>query len=159
MAMTLVSTVTVPSTGQTDTITWSDIPQTGKDLLLLGSGRDNNGRLFFRVNGEASNQFTVRRLLGDGSTTSSGTFTSLTVVLSRTDTTANTFGNFAITISNYTSNNSKAISVDVVTENNATGANQMLAAASTNTTSPITSLTIDQTIFSPNSSFSLYIIS
>lgn len=157
--MQLVSTFTVPGTGQTDTITFSNIPQTGRDLLLLVSSRDNNQRFFVGLNGGAYTAFSFIRLLGDGSSATSNTSTRVTVTSTSTGHTANTFGNAAITIANYTSSTSKTISVDAVTENNASNAFQMIGAGASNATAPVTSVAIGDTIFEAGSTASLYIIS
>lgn len=156
--MQLVGTVTVGSGGPS-TIEFTNIPQSGKDLLLLVSSRDNNQRFYVGLNGGAYTTFSFRRLLGDGSSVSSGSSTTITVMSTSNGHTGNTFGNAAIMITNYTSNNNKSISVDAVTENNATLAYQMIGAGTSNATAAVTSVAVGDTIFEVGSSASLYIIS
>ena len=56
--------------------------------------------------------------------------------------TANTFANVSIYIPNYTSANYKSVSIDAVTENNATTAYAFLSAGLWSNTAAITSATI-----------------
>jgi hypothetical protein len=148
MAMTLVSTVTVGSGGAAS-ILFDNIPQSGKDLLLLISARraDNSGIISLQFNGDtAANYSNNRRLRGDGSGVSSTDFSnenySLHQAASNSTFTANTFGSGSIYISNYTSSVAKVTSSDGVSENNSTSADQMIWAGRWTGTSAISSITV-----------------
>jgi hypothetical protein len=159
MAMTLVSTVVLSTTGQ---ILITNIPQTGKDLLLLVSGRVDNtnkdGAL--RFNNDSGSNYTLRTLEGSGSAASSASETTsfIRILNSQSGFTTNTFTNQAIYVANYTSTTNKSISVDEVTENNATQSFQRISAGLYTTSSGITQLEIFASTIA-NSSASLYIIS
>ena len=162
MAMTLVSTVTVGAGGAAS-IQFTSIPQTGKDLLLLTSLRLNSTlySVLLRFNGLSSG-YAYRTLTGNGSAATSennefGT-SGIGVVRNLSDTTSNTFSNNAIYISNYASSSAKTISIDDVSENNATAALQKLTAASSNAPA-ISSLALDSSGIVQHSTASLYIIS
>ena len=160
MAMTLVST-TVLSTA-TQQVSFSNIPQNGKDLLLVISARSDRGfnhdAISIDLNGSGGN---YRKLTGNGSSVTSPEGSQLTrVFFPASPITADTFGNASIYISNYTSSNAKSVSVDSVAENNATISDQGIEAGLSTSTSPVTSITIPAlNNFVANSSFSLYIIS
>ena len=161
MAMTLVSTVTVGSGGAAS-IEFTNIAQTGKDLLIFISLRASDaGAAFYGtnlgVNGGSIFDFTARRLIGDGSTASSGT--GLEFSVNAPNSTSNTFTNASFYIANYTSTTNKSISVDWVAENNATASSQQLIALRTTTTAAITSFKIYDLNFVQHSSVSLYIVS
>jgi hypothetical protein len=73
--------------------------------------------------------------------------------------TANTFGNALIYISNYASSNAKSVSIEAVAENNATTARQDLNAALWNNSAAITSIALtweQATNFAVGSSATLY---
>lgn len=158
MAMTKVSEVTVGSGGAAEVII-DNIPQTGKDLLLLVSGQINStGGPFtvgFFVNGSSG---TSRRLLGNGSTVSSSAPSDMAISFPGTDT-ANTFGNASFYIANYTSTTAKSVSIDMVTENNATAAQQRIQASQTTSTAAVTAVRIADSSISQHTTLSLYIIS
>lgn len=117
-----IQTVTVPAGGQA-VIEFLNIPQIYDDLVVKISARvvsGSDGTMGLSFNNSTSN-FSYRRLIGDGSNASSFTDTTNSVgFLNRSDTTASTFCNTEIYVSNYRSNNSKSFSVDSVVENNAT---------------------------------------
>ena len=73
MAMTLVSTTTVPSGGAAS-IEFTGIAGTGKDLLLLLSARGADSELRLTFNSDTGANYTHRRLQGNGSTVSSSLF-------------------------------------------------------------------------------------
>ena len=172
MAMTLVSTVQVPSGGAAS-IEFTGIAGTGKDLLVLFSGRsaanNQNRALSIQVNSNTSDIYTTLRLEGTGSTVgtnklSPGSGVPQILINSGqqgTATTANTFSNVAIYFANYASSANKSISADAVTENNATQAYQSIYAALAATTAAITSIKLydDGSTFAQHTSASLYIVS
>lgn len=163
MPMTLVSTVTVTA-ASTNLIEFTNIPQTGKDLLLVVSARrDDSGALWqFRVNNLGTNVYDYRNLIGSGSATSSTSATGdfgVDFTVARSTAAANIFGNSQIYVTNYTSSANKLISVDGVNENNATAADSRLTAGVARTTNPITSIQLTGATVVQNSTASLYIIS
>jgi len=125
-------------------ITFSSIPQDYTDLVLAFAIRsDDNGFAALNINSSTSN-FTGIGLQGNGSSASSFSRTdSFFGYIQATTDTANTFGNGQIYISNYTASAAKSISIDVVTENNATGANQVIYAGLWNQTAAINSVGIE----------------
>ena len=169
MAMTLVSTVQVPSGGAAS-IEFTNIPQTGKDLLCLmslrGSNAANDVFVYWRINSDSTSKYRNLELDGTGSAVSSFVNASditegWTGRTSAGNNTANTFGNAMSYFSNYTSTTNKSVSSDSVSENNATGAEQYLVASRYTSSSAITSLSFLPASgnFVQHSSASLYIIS
>jgi hypothetical protein len=136
-----ISTVVVGS-GGVATISFTGIPQTYTDLLVKLSLRSDRtadvDSITMTFNG-SSTGITWRTLMGDGSTATSGTAQRFWV--NSTTYTANTFGNAEVYIPNYTSANYKSTSIDVVTENNATGAYAEILTQLWSNTAAITSIT------------------
>lgn len=168
MTMTLVQTTTVGS-GGASSIEFTNIPQTGKDLLLLLSGRAAESGtqfpIFVTLNNSSSAIYSERLLYGTGSSrlTNSATNNSQFryFYMQGTSTTASTFSNSAMYIINYADSNNKVLSSESIIENNATSSWQSLAAHRWASTAAITSLklTPDAGTFAQHSSASLYIIS
>ena len=163
MALTKVAEVTVGSGGAASLI-FSNIPQTGKDLLLLGSARidfaTNFADAVFYLNSSAAGS--TRSLFGNGSSASSGTqtYTRTYAGTSGTLATSNTFTNFSCYLSNYTGSQAKSMSADGVTENNGTEAAQSIDAIRSDITAAVTSFGIAAGVnFVQNTTLSLYIIS
>ena len=141
MAMTLVSTTTVPSGGAAS-IEFTNIRQTGKDLLVVFSGRNPDSPFVrLRFNGDTIN-YSQTRLTGDGSSVGTNLGDTLTLYSSVNSSTEDTFGNSAAYISSYTSAPTKSVSIDAVFENNGTAAFQKIQAGSFNNSAAITSLSI-----------------
>ena len=143
--MTLIASSTVGSGGAAS-ISFSSIPATYTDLVVLHSLRDDrptvttNGiRLSF--NGSTSS-FTGRDLTGSGSGASSGTGTNLAGVATSAGATASTFANTLMYIPNYAGSNYKSYSVDSTPENNATTSYMQFYAGLWSNTSAITSITL-----------------
>ena len=148
-------------------VTFNSIPQTYTDLKVLATGRINQSgydstpwvinEIFLN-----STKITSGILLaGTGSATASDTNASA-FFTTDTDATANTFCSFDMYLPNYTSSIAKSVSVDVVTENNATAAVQVLQALLSGVTSAITSITfgtVSSYTYNTNSTFYLYGIS
>lgn len=163
-----IATVTVGAGGASN-ITFSSIVGTYTDLFLCHSTRSVSTGIaqasIVRFNGDTtSTNYTARRLLGSGSaassdqtpTISSGGFTN------NSSATASTFSSTSIYIPNYTSSNSKSLSIDTVTENNATEAYMALLAMRWSGTAAITSIVITNESggnFAQYSSATLYGIS
>ena len=154
-----IETVTVGSGGAAS-ITFSAIPDTFTDLLLVVSARDSDtggAVIFVRPNGSTANG-TTRWLRGSGSAVASNTETSIIARSNSGDRTANTFGSCSVYIANYTSSSYKSFSLEGVEENNATGAFMDIGAGLWSVTDSITSLRIDPGVanFVQYSSASLY---
>lgn len=145
--MKLIETKTVGTA--TNTLQFTSIPQTFTDLYIVLSVRttiaDNLGYTTLRVNNSTSN-WTTRFLQGNGSGTSSGSTTTAPDFFgSGGNTTSNTFGNGSVYIPNYTGSANKSLSIDFVSENNASGAFsaiQRIVAALWSDSSAITSFEV-----------------
>lgn len=166
MAMTLLNTVTLSA--ETFQFEWTNIPQTGKDLLVVVSARLNTTgptEAEIKLNGVQSN-LSWRGLRGTGTVVGSSTNTnysnmSYVAVIPGTGATTNTFSNFQVYVPNYTSSTVKTSSFEGVAENNASASQLGIAAWNWNDTSAITSLAIVCSTGNMvvNSTASLYIIS
>lgn len=144
----------------TSSVTFSNIPQSGyTDLKIVISARFDTANTAIKTgfNGLTTN-LTTRYLYGSGSAASSAAANEIYAYANSSSYTANTFGNSEIYIPNYTSSSAKSVSVDAVTENNATSADMLLAAGLWNNTASITSVTLVPISgnFVANSTFSLY---
>lgn len=144
MAYELIETVEVGSGGAAS-IEFTSIPQDGTDLVLVYSGRNSSSTSTaarVELNGTSTNYSRVV-LEGDGSTVSSGSFTNPAILYhSPNSSTANTFGNGQIYISNYTSTSDISMSVDSVYEDNATTAGQRIEASTYTGGSAVTSISL-----------------
>lgn len=163
--MTLISTVTVGAGGAAS-ISFSSIPQTFTDLLLLGSLRsanasvDRQNGMYLNGQGFPNSASTNRDLYGSGvsatsSTTGANSFLNIGTIPAA-NATSNTFGNLAIYFANYSGNTNKSISTESVAENNATGGNQSIVASLWANTAAITSISMDAATYVQNSTVSLY---
>lgn len=146
--MQLIQTVTVGS-GGASSITFTSIPSTYTDLVLMVNPRSgsSNDILFLRVNGSTS-ATTSRYMEGNSSSVSTGSSTSNTFVRFGTITSgasANSFSVATAHLPNYTGSSNKMVSIDYVSENNATTAYQTIVAGTYPITDAITSLTISNT--------------
>jgi hypothetical protein len=130
-------------------ITFSSIPQTYTDLLIVFSARStvtNTQDVYLQFNGDTSSGYTMRRLFGTGSGVASDAISSATATGFRvgralgTNTTASTFSNCQVYIPNYRSSVAKSASSDQVDENNATASFQLITACLYSGTSAITSI-------------------
>ena len=130
-------------TTTTASITFSSIPQTYTDLLVLVSARGDAGGqrdCYISFNGSTSN-FSNRFIEMSNDIASSGTTARYIGPVSGTTTTANLFSNAAIYIPNYTGSTYKSFSGDFVAENNAQGTNALdLSAQLWSDTAAITSI-------------------
>ena len=128
----LISSVTVGALGAL-TIDFTSIPSTYTDLCLKVSARkttSGGANLQMQFNGSTSG-YVQRTIIGSGSAVNSYSDTSeigFMYVTTSSDT-ANTFNNTEIYIPNYAGSNNKSVSIDNVTENNATAAAAVLTAA------------------------------
>ena len=159
------STVTVGSGGATY-VEFTSIPSTYTDLIIKTSARSTQagqwGEGNITFNSDTSSSYSWRGLYGTGSVTGSNSSTSATSALggrpNGTDTTANTFGNSEVYITNYAGSTYKSLSTDEITENNGTTALATFVANLWSNTSAITSIRITSGAgnFVQYSSFSLY---
>lgn len=163
MAMTLVSSVTIGSGGAAN-IEWTNLPQSGKDLLILFSLRSSRSGTVDYVDitfNSSTSNYSGRALLGDGSTAYGFTETIYSGEMPAASTTSNVFGSGHAYIPNYSGNTTKSHSVDTVTENNATYSTLIFMAKLWSDTSAITSVRLSSRFANmvQHSSASLYIIS
>ena len=148
MGYQLIETISVGSGGAAS-IEFTGIPQDGVDLVCLYSLRSETGgydeNLKVQFNSDTGSNYSRKKLAGNGATLSNNTNTGIgyiPAVSNGSTSTANTFSSFQMTISNYTSTANKSVSIDNVTENNATSAVQELTAGSYSTSSGITSIKV-----------------
>lgn len=121
-----IQTVTVGSGGAAS-ITFSAIPDTFTDLVIVASVRSNRAAVGDDVRidlNTTSVGFTSRALVGTGSAASSFSSDNRAGIVSAASSTGNTFGSVSLYIPNYRSLVAKSISTDSVGENNATAADQ-----------------------------------
>ncbi len=172
MTMTLVSTTTVGSGGAAS-ITFSSIPQTGKDLLLVLSARCTdataNAPVKVTLNSDTGNNYSARNIRGSGSAIATFVYTSTSPLTflqaGAASGTSNTFSNDSLYIANYTSTTAKRFLVNSVSENNSATAfdsTHYLWAAKYNNSTGITTILLEDNYggnFVQYSTASLYIIS
>jgi hypothetical protein len=123
---TFIASATVGA-GGTANITFSSIPQTFTDLLVRLSLRSTGDvvNTSIRFNGSTSG-YTMTYLTGVGNGNSSGRTSGetyfLTYGINPSSSTSNTFANTELYIPNYTGSVNKVMSMNALTENNATTA-------------------------------------
>lgn len=147
MGMQLVETITVGSGGAAS-IEFTSIPQDGVDLVLVVSARidfsGNTRPIYVTINNDNSTTYQNRFLRGSGSAADSSNIpTTLGIGLgggNAATSTANTFSSHELTFANYAGSAQKATSLNVVTENNATAAEQAIWAGLWPQTAAITLL-------------------
>jgi hypothetical protein len=148
-AWTVIAHYEVPS-GGVASYTFSSIPQTYTDLLLVTSLRvtqvANTQVVGIRINSNTSN-YSERLLQGDGSAgasfSQSTTQFAWMTITNGANTAASTFNNASIYFPNYTAAVAKSVSGDSVAEDNsASTARLFLNAGLWNDTTAISSLTI-----------------
>lgn len=137
------SAVTVGAGGAAD-ITFSSIPNTYTDLILKVSARlaSGSGFMLLDFNGLSTANFSHRVLEGNGSSAYSfvsGNTNYATGLVGAGDT-ASTFTNAEFYIPNYAGSTNKSVSIDGVTENNATTAYADLEALLWSNTAAITQI-------------------
>lgn len=154
MPTTFKAIATTSITSTTASITFSSIPQTFTDLVLVTSLRStdpssNWGAAGIRFNGDSGNNYYAIEVYGTGSAAGSGTSSAASSLNAArpnaNGTTASIFSNAALYIPNYTSSKKKSTGEDSVTENNATAALSPLVAGLWTDTAAITSLVLTPT--------------
>lgn len=164
MKKTLIERIEVASGGAAS-ITFSSIPQTYTDLLVLVSSRAGSGGgggldLYMTFNGSSSG-YSGRTLLGTGSSVLSQTPGSSIIKLGQwiNAATANTYANASIYLPNYAGSQNKTVSADFVAENNASLSRLFIAAGLWANSSGIDSITFEAELsysIQQYSSFTLY---
>lgn len=136
-----IASVTVGSGGAAN-IDFTSIPSTYTDLCVKLSARGDAANTAVKIQFNAlTTNLSTRYLYGSGSSASSFTDASNIYTYANSSSyTASTFANSEIYIPNYASSNAKSISVDAVTETNATAADMALFAGLWNATAAITSI-------------------
>jgi hypothetical protein len=142
----LIASYTVGAGGAAS-IDFTSIASTWTDLVIKCSLRSTSGGGEFGVqfNG-ATTGYTDRYLQGSGSAATSGNDTSKTYIyggeVDYSTYTSNTFSNGEIYIPNYAGSTYKSVSIDNVTENNATASWAHLSAGLWSNTAAITTVKI-----------------
>jgi hypothetical protein len=167
--MQLIAKQTVGADGAAS-VTFSSIPDASKgytDLKLVtsvrstASGNYTGTRISFNGTSYTAN-FSAKGLYGNGASAASENWTSSDFLWATgSSATASTFASDEIYIPNYTSSNNKSMSVDMVTENNATTALAYMLAGLWSNSGAITSITLTPSSgsFAEFSTFYLYGIS
>jgi len=145
----LIETATVGSGGAAS-IAFTSIPQTYTDLMMVMSIRTNRASVadYAAVSFNSStSSFSLRLLIGDGSTTSSNSYTTspdsrIVGQAVGDSSTASVFSNGSLYIPNYASSNYKSYSFDAARENNTSGNEMSLGAGLWSDTAAITSIAI-----------------
>jgi len=145
MGMVHVETIEVGAGGAAS-IEFTSIPQDGVDLQVVISARSTTteNQFVIRFNNSSSG-YSGKRLEGSGSAAfSEAGYTAGILIygLTQSSWTANTFSNLSCTMSNYASSNYKSVSLDSVSENNATLSFAEINAALWSNTAAITSVKI-----------------
>lgn len=166
MAMALVETVTVGAGGSAS-ISFTGIAGTGKDLLVVLSGRCTavEAGVRMRFNSDSGSNYSYRMIYGSGINVNNEQATAETgivaYIMSASSFTNNTFGSVDYYVSNYTRAFSKIITVGGGSENNNSTSYQGIVAGNWNNTSAITAITLVPMSgnFAQHTTASLYIIS
>jgi hypothetical protein len=136
--------------GGAATIEFSNISSSYSDLVIHLSVRGNQASawdwLTIAFNGNAAN-YSSRRFYGSGSSVSSNSQSTSSYIenglINGNSSTSNIFANVLIYISNYAGSSNKIISIESVSENNATEAYILGGAGLWSNTSAISSITLD----------------
>ena len=161
MTMQLIETVTLSSAASS--ITFSNIPQDGLDLYVLGSLRnsvgDFAGRL--RVNNDSGTNYPHLQLFGSGSSANGSYITSFDYAQLlngiQSDWTANTFSNWDLAIGNYADSRKHNLITLTANENNGSTGWNGIASTHHQQSTPVTSLVfISPGNFVVGSTISLY---
>lgn len=146
MTMKLISTVTVGA-GGASSIEFSSIPQTGTDLYLTMSLKASSGSgwLWFTLNNDTGSNYSSRNLNGTGSSVGTQSLPNMAKLYSMGGLfppSTHQWNNVSLYIPNYAGSIAKSMSIDGVTENNATLAYQAIVAGLWSGTAAISSLQI-----------------
>jgi hypothetical protein len=166
---TLLETITVGAAGASS-VTFNSIPQTGyTDLVVKMSARSVTDTpaciALVQFNADTGSNYSYKYARGTGSAVDSSGASPTTginlFIIAASNATASTFGNSEMYIPNYRSANYKSVSLDAVSENNATRADAVLSAGLWSSTAAITSIKLSEGAgnFAQHSTFSLYGVS
>jgi hypothetical protein len=141
-----IAQVTVGAGGAT-WIDFTSIPSTYTDLKLVVSNRSDGSNNYFvaKFNGDTGTySYLSKEMYGSGSGVAGGGWGTVAYwgFFNKANSTANTFGQIEMYITNYASSKAKNVSIETITENNATAAFQSLHAGNWVGTSAITSVSI-----------------
>jgi hypothetical protein len=143
---TLIQAVTVGS-GGVASIDFTSIPATYTDLLVKLSGRSSRSAAdleeFLLTFNNNTSSYSEKWLRSAGTSVSSSSFSGSSIQQlgqPGAGATANTFGNWEFYIPNYAGSNYKSLSLDGVTENNASNAYLYIHAGLWSNTAAITSI-------------------
>ena len=145
--MELIETIEVGA-GGASTLTFSSIPQDGTDLVLVhslrttGPGASDGVDMIFNSDSGANYVFVELRGENGTVTGSTNTASNISAIANAGGSTANTFSSTNVYISNYTASQNKAVSIETISENNASDTNLRLRTAKWNDTSAITSISL-----------------
>lgn len=146
--MQLVQTITVGA-GGANLLEFANIPQSGTDILIVASFRDNRtsaGNDFGLLINTTYSTYRFRTFWADGSNrgtlASSGSQAYGTFLSQPNNFLASTFSNIQAYIPNYTAANAKSIAIDGVTETNSTTAYMSLNANSFDGTAAVTNIKV-----------------
>tara|TARA_R110000782_G_scaffold233431_1_gene319542 strand:+ start:187 stop:690 length:504 start_codon:yes stop_codon:yes gene_type:complete len=146
MGYQLIETIEVGSGGAAS-IEFTGIPQDGVDLQVLlsarGANSGNYNPVYIRFNSVTSG-YLYCNLFGNGSavTSDANSSSAIETIIPTASATSLVFGSINLKISNYASSTNKSLSLDCVTENNATSSIQRITAGAWANTSAITSMQI-----------------
>lgn len=161
MTMTLIETITVGAS--VSSFTFSSVPQSATDLVILLSARTNaDGDVYIRFNSNGTG-YVHRDLFLNNTSVSSQTYgsTSSIKIGECRVSVASTFNNSQIYIGNYSGNAFKNVSAETVNGEQATGNSLGIWAGTWSNTAAITSITFllpGTNTFSQYTSASLYSI-
>lgn len=139
-----IATVEVGSAGAAS-IDFTSIPQGYTDLKLVLSGRINNasttGNSKIQFNG-SSTSYSCKILYGGSGGPGSGSDTVIYNAMNGNTSTANAFASIEFYIPNYAGSTNKSVSIDGVTENNSSDAQEIISAGLWSNTAAITSIAV-----------------
>lgn len=158
MSVTKIATITVGAAGAAN-ISFTSIPSTFTDLMIVYSLRDNYGNVSndadFLIDGTT---ITFRQLYGTGVNVGSNVVPQIGRPIVSATATGDTFGNTLIYITNYATSASKNIFVDNVVEHNGSESYQIFSAGIYASASAVTSVLMDNggSNFVQNTTATLY---
>lgn len=158
MFANLIQTVTVGA-GGASSITFTGIPSTFNDLVLVLSARSTTSSpiITLNLNGSAANFSNVYMSTPGAFPSSTATGTTFIGYASATGTdTVDAFGNLFMYLTNYSVATSKTFSVDSASESMATAAYIHMVGGTWANNAVVTSLTLNASNFAQHSSASLY---
>lgn len=161
MPIALANTVTVGS-GGAFSIDFTNLSQTGKDLLIFISGRSGENNISLTFNNDSGSnypQIGLEANYGGSPFANPYTTTRISTFINSNSRTANTFSSTRIYIANYTSTTDKDISIESSVENNDnSSALTMIKSAKWTGTSAITALSLSSANMVQGTIVSLYVV-